>query len=177
MPQTAAQKAGGKAEEAPRRNRFQILAQVIGAPDFDIGDRAALRRTNPDLLPGLPVFHRLLARINPSVNEQDAAVWGAILHVVALTAPNGHSLPAGEALCKAGLSESRFARLMAARNDALLDQVTIVARRLSASQMPIDWSHIAKLLLADHHGDREDAQRQRFRIAKDFYHELEKVDP
>lgn len=158
-----------------KKSRTQSLAEFIA--DLGTGESATLRRRTPGELLGDPVFHRALSRIGidlQSTGFEAAGDWALIAHVIALTARHGHSLPAGEAMAHAGLSEARFAKLMAARDSSLRDQVAILARHLAAKQSAINWQDVAQLLRAERTGEGVDEAR--YRLARAYYRTLHELD-
>lgn len=160
----------------PLRDRIWSLAQLIASERFGTGERASLRRADPATVLGQPAFFRALAETGIEPAEEMALVWAAIVHCVAQTAGNGATMAAGVALAEAGLSESRFARLMAARGDTLVDQLCLVARYLAAKQTPVNWADLAELALADAADDAARLEKARFRIARGFYRTLHAAD-
>jgi len=162
--------------QARPRSRYDILSDIIAGEGFGTGERASLRRYDRRHVIGQPAFFHLLALLKLEPTEQTAPVWGAIVQAVAQTAGNGYHQSSGTALAASGLSEARFAKLMAASGDGLLDQIGIIARALAAKQTAISWSDLGELMLADFNGSDEHADRLRFRIAQHYYRELHKLD-
>ncbi|MBG0792837.1 type I-E CRISPR-associated protein Cse2/CasB [Methylocystis sp. H62] len=157
------------------RARIAKIGAIVSSEHFGPGNLASLRRNDRFQVAGQPAFHRLLADIDQWASEEEAPRWATLVHVIAITARNARSLPAGKALAAANLSEVRFAKLMAARSEAFLDQLAIVARYVAAKQTPIDWADFGELLFAEGRNEKW-AERLRFRIAQDYYRELAKGD-
>ena len=147
----------------------------LASKDFGTGELAQLRRNDPATVAGQPAFHRLMADRDRPIGESEALRWATLVHVMAITAAHGSALRSGEALAAAGLSEARFTKLMAARGDAFRDQLVLAARLLASKQIPIHWSDLADLLMADE-ADEETTGRLRFRIAQNYYRALRKQD-
>ena len=74
--------------------------------------------------PGAAAFWKLLTRHNPVGASHNEAGWAALMQAIAVLTPKGrdpkkqsahdYSLPMGRALCAAGVSELRLARLLSA---------------------------------------------------------------
>jgi CRISPR type I-E-associated protein CasB/Cse2 len=158
-------------------SRVHRIADMIAGQNFGTGDLAALRRNDPAHVVGQPAFHRLMTIVGlyeRPMREDVAILWGTIIHLISLTVRNGWVLRSGQALAKAGISEARFAKLMAARGPALGDQLAMAARYIKAKQIPIDWTDFAVLLLTV--SNEEKAAACRFRIAQNYYRELDADD-
>ena len=93
---------------------------------LDPGSAAALRRGPLDGS-GVAAFWKLMTEHVPDVTTKQETGWATLVQCIALLTPKGreptkksaheHSVPMGQALHKAGLSEVRLARLLAAPQD------------------------------------------------------------
>ncbi|MCM5552387.1 type I-E CRISPR-associated protein Cse2/CasB [Pleomorphomonas sp. NRK KF1] len=162
--------------DEPKTSLFFRLAAVIAGEALGPGAKASLRRNDPATVLGQPAFHQALAKQDINIREEEALAWAAIVQAIALTSGNGFQSRSGKALAEAGLSEVRFSKLMAASGDMLIDQIGILARHLAAKQVPVDWTDLANLLLADHRGEVDEVVRLRFRIAQGYYRELNRAE-
>jgi hypothetical protein len=91
---------------------------------------------------------------------------------MALTGVSGISAGSdGSLLATSGLSESRFARLLASHGDGFFDQLLLVARFLHSKESKPSWTELGELALTDTvHEDRADMLR--LRLARDYYRVL-----
>lgn len=164
-------------------NRVDAAIQEIGnrlADKAAIGDRAALRRLNY-AAPDSPPFWKIVVSDLDGViadreheRGRDERRWAALLAGLAEVAGAGlhrRGRPLGEAAAAAGLLEARFTKLLRAHDDALLDLIQPLAHQLVAKGEPVDWFHVARLVLSDG-APNEDAVRHH--LAKDYYATLHK---
>lgn len=79
----------------------------------------------------------------------------------------------GYALVDAGFSELRFARLLQADADQLVDELPLLARFLAAKGVPADWSAAARLMLSAGRADEDDTRRH---LARDYYGALARTE-
>ena len=159
------------------------IANHIASDGFGRGDLAALRRMNPES-PDAASFWRLTTRYDVLRGAESERRWGLILHGIALmtrTAGNdavGRSahvrgMPVGRALFDGGdpnrttalYSESRFNRLLTAREPMLRTLLARMFRMMAAADARFDWYQMSQLILGE--GDR--AERIRRAIARDYY--------
>lgn len=107
-----------------RRNLHEIVPRLaFEITRLDPGSAAALRRGPLDGA-GAAAFWKLMTQYVPDVTATQETGWAALVQCAALLTPKGresskksahdHSVPMGGALHGAGLSELRFARLLAA---------------------------------------------------------------
>ena len=165
---------------------FHLSGLVAAMPDHDRGGFAGLRRMDPDE-PDTAAFWRLMAGEDLLGIPQVERKWGLILHGMALMtrtsgnevsdryAHNG-SIPVGRALYLGGepqrtaafYSETRFNRLLTARDDMLRVLLTRTFRMLGTAQATFDWREMAAFILNDGY-DEERAEIGRRRIAREYY--------
>jgi CRISPR system Cascade subunit CasB len=158
----------------------QIVARVggrLGRPEFSTGERAALRRLNPNDPGGhIGAVCRLLISAGFAVERaslDQLKRWAVVLHGMALMSgpdldPHNPSIRVGDGLVNAGLSEQRFTRLLSARGPAFREQVPRLARFLAARHQSLDWLPLARLILYEEL-NREAAEDIRLRIASQYY--------
>jgi len=143
------------------------VAGIIGSEDFPTGDRARLRRLDPDEPPPI-AFYRFAFRHLPEEWERSQADWITMVSGMALMAPRPHQpgMGFGRVLAENNYSEARLERMLAAEGNTLRVLVLRAVRFLVAKGAKCDWTDIAAILLARGGEKREQA---RFRIARDFY--------
>lgn len=143
------------------------------------GDFAGLRRMDPNE-PDTAAFWRLMASEGLLGNPDAERKWALIMCGIALmtrtaaddnpfnrSAHNG-SMPVGRALYESGYSETRFNRLLTARDDMLRVLLTRMFRMLAAEQATFDWREMAAFILNDGFND-ERAEEGRRRLARAYY--------
>ena len=157
---------------------FRLAGQIAAMPDHDRGGFAGLRRMDPDE-PDTAAFWRLMASEDLLGNPKIERKWGLILHGMALmtrtagddvTSRSAHqsNVPVGRALYENGYSETRFNRLLTARDDMLRVLLARMFRMLAAEQASFDWREMAAFILND--GFNEDrAEEGRRRLARAYY--------
>ncbi len=138
---------------------------------LDPGPAAALRR-GPYNGAGTAAFWNLLARHHPVAMRNEAG-WAALIQAIAVLTPKGrdpqkkpahdYSLSMGRALCEAGLSELRLARLLSAAPELRREVVVRTCRRLAAGESSrFNLVTLGEFVLFG--GDHTDR-----RIARDYY--------
>jgi CRISPR system Cascade subunit CasB len=136
------------------------------------GDVASLRRMDPRAaqaaffkVEGLVLEEQFSGSTN--VRDEMETRWAAIIvglaHLGALHRPG---VQLGGALVDAGFSELRFARLLRADADRLVDELPMLGRFLAAKSVSADWADAAFLMLSSGRGDEETVRR---RIARRYY--------
>ncbi len=154
-----------KPESEAARRALAIAAALAAA---DPGEKAGTRRMGPG---GGALFWRQVARLDITPGQE--ADWLLFTRLVALMTPascdhsihrSGRSL--GAAMAEAGLSEQRFARLLAARgplrNDALERAIRMMARKVAG----LDVTDLAQAVLWP-----DDTSR----LARSYYQQLDHV--
>ena len=153
------------------------------------GALASLRRMDPDhdvlaVVWKLLADQELLDTANPEVERK----WALILHGIALmtrtagTDRNSRSahdreMPVGRALYLGGessratafYSETRFSRLLNAREDMLRVLLGRMFRMAATAGVTFDWREMATFIRNADFGDGEAAERSRRRLARDYY--------
>lgn len=150
------------------------LAATIDADHFPTGDRAALRRLNPDTPPSL-IFYRFAFRHLPENWEAQREAWMSLVAGIALMCPNPHrpDRPVGLALAEVGYSEKRLERLLAGEGETLQTLLLRAVRFLAAKNQACNWVDFAHLLLAK---DQDKQENARLKIARDYYRNLKDHD-
>lgn len=152
-----------KPESETARRALAITAALAAA---SAGDKAEVRRMGPA---GSALFWRQVARLGiPLAQEAD---WLLITRLIALMTPAGraHSIhdparPLGAALAEAGLSEQRFARMLAARGPARADALERAVRMMARKGGGMDVTDLAWAILRP-----DDTSR----LARNYYHQLD----
>lgn len=136
------------------------------------GDVASLRRMDPRK-PGAAFFKiegLVLNEFLPGdaqAREELETRWAAIVVGLAhLGELHDWHHRLGNALADAGFSELRFARLLRADADNLVDELPMLARFLAAKGVRVDWTHAAQLILSSGHTSEESMRRH---LARDYY--------
>ena len=147
------------------------------------GDLANLRRM--DLDDPDPVVIRIMAGEEALLNQIaiDAVFrkWTLILHGLALMTPKSSgdgsisahdgSIQVGRGLYRAGYSESRFNRLLAARERMLHTLLARLFRMMAATDQRFSWREMARFIRnIDYNAGR--AEQGRRRIASYYYREM-----
>jgi CRISPR system Cascade subunit CasB len=156
-----------------------IAGLLRSSPALTQGDSAALRRMDPRRPPaaffkveGLTLDPHLPgdATRRADMETRWATVVLGLAQMADLHQPERRL---GHALVAAGYSELRFARLLQADADQLLDELPLLARFLAAKGMPADWAGAARLILSAGRADEEDARRH---LARDYYGALARAE-
>jgi CRISPR type I-E-associated protein CasB/Cse2 len=144
------------------------IAQQLQGEGMSNGDRASLRRMDPrDPGRASLALYRLFAEVGLEPRSaEEAHRWTLVVHCLAL-ARGLHAKDAttGRVLFDLPLTEGRFNMLMAADMEVLFDLLPRLARRLDAKAAVIDWAPLVRLAL---HGDRNEGDRQRQKIAQQY---------
>jgi len=158
------------------RSRAQLLGAMSGRihdPRMSTGALASLRRGSRHDVARQAAFHAAVADIPSESLALGVLVrWAAVAQCMAVTGvPATSALRDGSGMAQAGLSESRFARLLASHGDGFFDQLLLVARFLHAKDTAISWQELGELALTDDlHEERADVVR--LALARDYYREL-----
>lgn len=154
-----------KPESETARRALAIAAALAAA---DSGDKAEVRRMGSA---GAALFWRQVARLDIPLGQEDD--WLLITRLVALMTPasRDHSIhdparPLGAALAEAGLSEQRFARLLAARGPARSEALERAVRMMARKVTGLDVTDLARAILW--HDDTN-------RLARNYYRQLDHV--
>ena len=172
-----------------RRSRSQIprnfpetlagLAETIEGKEFGPGNRARLRRMDPEA-PDNALFWQLTARDGMPLNP-DLRKWGLILHGMALMAhgagiahrpniPVGRTLYWGDGKNPPLYSEDRLAKLLEARGQTLYRLLARLFRMLANKQCAFDWCEMAWFILNSEDNESR-AEEARTKIARFYYRE------
>ena len=162
------------------------FAWEIAQDYFPRGDLAELRRMDPDsdtpaVLWRLLASRDLLDTANPEVERK----WALILHGIALMtgaeldsrSAHNRAMPVGRALYLGGgtsratafYSETRFNRLLNAREDMLHVLLGRMFRMAAAGGVTFNWWEMANFIRNADFGDGEAAELSRRRLARDYY--------
>ena len=160
----------------PRQTSRQLLsalARRIHAQHLTTGAKASLRRGSRHEVVRQAAFHLVSSHIPEYEMQSDISTrWAAIAQCIALAGTSSPSVSRdGTTLAAAGLSESRFARLLASHGDGMLDQLLLVARVLHSKDVSLGWSELGELALSDERYE-ERADRARLGLARDYYRAL-----
>ncbi len=183
MPEPAAPPTESSATERPNlATAVGRAAQMIHPDDGSLpnGDRAALRRVNPEA-PVTPALWKVLHGLNipepdPQYGTSDAATaryernWGLLLMGMAHCAGlHDYEVPLGKALALAGWSELRFTRIMEADAETLPALMRRMAQYLASKDQAANWADVAYLLFTR---GTDNAESTRLRIARNYYSTL-----
>lgn len=162
--------------KATRASVIATIAGKIGHKDFPTGDRAALRRLDPEnpSYGGLAVVLRVMRNAGAKIDgigDDHLARWVLLVHAMSLMSAPDRSPHAkgdsGGVLHEAGYSEARLMRLLEARGTTRDGLLIRLARFLAAKNLRIDWTGLARLVLDDEDG--EGAERTRLALARGYY--------
>ena len=154
---------------------INTIAQLLAHPGgvLSSGDVAALRRMDPRRIDATGFYKVVATVLEPALSAGEGARaeretrWAAIVSALAnLGDLHRPGLRLGHSLVDAGFSELRFARLLRADSERLIDEIPALARFLSAKGVPADFADAARLLLSEGRRDEESIRR---RIARDYY--------
>ena len=157
-----------------RRDRLRDMARQIRDPRLSTGARASLRRGAPHDVARQAAFFRILSEQSLQYDQVDELIaWATVAQCMAIT---GIPLAAGAesdgtVLARAGLTESRFARLLASHGEGMRDQMLLIARYLHSKDASVAWNEMGELILTDDRSD-ERANDIRLRLARDYYRAL-----
>jgi len=152
------------------------LARLLaGGGSVSHGDLAALRRMEPQR--PAAAFFKLEGLVLDEHLPGDAAEraemetrWAAIIVGLARLGPlHQPSQRLGFALAEAPYSELRFARLLRADANRLVDELPALARFLAAKGQAADWTAAAQLILSAGRNNEESVRRH---LARDYYGSL-----
>jgi CRISPR system Cascade subunit CasB len=141
------------------------------------GDRAALRRIDPDT-PVTPTLWKVLFELKqdespgwiPQTTWEQR--WATLLMGMAHCAGlHDYDVPLGQALAEAGWAETRFVRLMEANDETLPVLLRRMAQYLASKQQPANWDHVRQLLFS-RENPFEDPEEVRLKIARSYYRTL-----
>lgn len=174
------------------------FAGVIATyPEHDRGALADLRRMDPDsddpaVLWRLLASRDLLDTANPEMERK----WALILHGIALMtrtagtdldsrSAHSRNMPVGRALYLGGesaratafYSETRFNRLLNAREDMLRVLLGRMFRMAAAGRVTFNWWEMANFIRNADFGDGEAAEVSRRRLARDYYQTQRRATP
>jgi CRISPR type I-E-associated protein CasB/Cse2 len=152
-----------------------IAAFLEGGGAISTGDVAALRRMDPRhpdaaffKIEGLVLDDHLPgdADARADLETRWAAVVAGLAQLGSLHVP-GDRL--GDVLADVQYSELRFARLVRADVDRLVDELPSLARLLSAKGAQVDWTGAAQLILSAGGRNEESIRRH---IARDYFRSM-----
>jgi CRISPR type I-E-associated protein CasB/Cse2 len=154
-------------------SRSQLLGTVgrcVRDPRISTGALASLRRGDRMVVARQAAFFAVLADV-PEHHLAPASIprWAAVVQCMAITGvPADTKIRDGSALARSGLTESRFARLLASRSDGFFDQLLLLARYLNSKEVSIGWRELGELALTVERKE-ERADEIRLSLARDFY--------
>ncbi len=151
--------------------------EAIEAIEMSTGDKASLRRMNPES-PNSAVFWKLMSQRGISRNA-DVSKWGLIMHGMAVMShasarahnPRinvGRALYEGDGSRTPFYSEDRLSTLLAARGPALRRILARLFRMLASQRCAFNWREMAWFILNE--GSHEErADEARIEIARAYY--------
>ena len=153
------------------------LAETIEDSEFDRGDKARLRRMDPNN-PETATFWKLMQTggmpRNPEIRK-----WGLIIHGMALMShgtglTHNPRVPVGRALFQGGgqrapfYSEQRLSTLLAARGPTLHSLLARLFRMFSTERCALNWREMAWFILNEGY-DEDQTEQARVEIARAYY--------
>lgn len=150
-----------------------------GGGAISVGDAAALRRMDPRH--PAAAFFKIEGLVLDEHLPGDAATradvetrWAAVITGMAFLGDlHQPARRLGLSLADAGYSELRFARLIRADADRLVDELPGLARFLVAKRIPVDWTAAAHLILSAGGRNEEPIRRH---LARDYYGSLSRQE-
>ena len=161
-----------QAPEETLEQQIGRIAGIISSERFPTGERAALRRMNPDR--PLPLsFYRFAFSYLPTGWEYAVDDWTTLVAGIALMSPGAYKAQVGfgRALGEAGYSEYRLERLLAAEDKVRRSLFLRAIRFLAAKSKAFNWTEGARFLLTKSESSRETLNLS---IARDFYSRVDK---
>ncbi len=158
---------------------WKIEQEILGS-----GDVASLRRLDVEQPDAAAFWKILVSDIEPNGQRRgdDAETrWALILSCIGeLHSLNRRRRSLGAALAAAKVSEMRLARLLRADLETLPQTLRAVCRQIASAGEPVDLAEIAWLVLTARSNSatgpaEATTQRQRRRIARNFYRGLRKA--
>ena len=151
-------------------NVITNMAETIEAKEYGTGNRAQLRRMNPNA-PDSEAFWRLMVR-EGMPRKPDIAKWGLIMHGMALMAHGGglahnRRIPVGQVLHQV-YRENRLSTLLVARGVALHSLLARLFRRLANEGCSFNWREMAWFILNEGYNE-DQANQSRVEIARAYY--------
>ena len=157
--------------------------------DHDRGALADLRRMDPDSDDPAILWRLLASRdLLDTANTELERKWALILHGIALMtrtagtdlnsrSAHNRDMPVGRALYLGGeisratgfYSETRFNRLLNAREDMLRVLLVRMFRMAAAAGVTFNWWEMANFIRNADFGDDDAAESSRRRLARDYY--------
>ena len=139
------------------------------------GDRAALRRIDPDT-PVTPTLWKVLFDLDQDESPDWISQtkweqrWATLLMGMAHCAGmHDYNVPLGQALAEAGWAETRFVRLLEADDETLPVLLRRMAQYLASKQQPANWDDVRRLLF---YQSGDTAVDIRLSIARPYYRTL-----
>lgn len=161
--------------DTSHRATIASLVHRLAPTRLGPGQLASLRRGDAGAVLQQPAFHRLTSDLGERDLAGDGAIrWATVIQGLALTGSTPDMESAGTTFCRLQLSESRFARLLAARGASFRTQVTYAARFVRSKGAPLDWKDLGELVLTEGRFDRR-ADALRLRLARAYYRALDAV--
>jgi CRISPR type I-E-associated protein CasB/Cse2 len=145
------------------------------------GDIAKLKRMNAEH-PTEKVFWEQCVNLGiDQAPEGLISTWAGISIMIAkgtkvteqgATGPHEGNTPLGRALANSGYKEERFKTLLNADNSSIARMLDRAVTYLYSKGQNFNWNDAARLALSGHRSQRE-KDRDRMRIARDYYRETQ----
>ena len=155
--------------------RVAHMLGTDGEGGLPSGDRAALRRIDPDT-PVTPTLWKVLLDLDQGEapdwisQEKWERRWATLLMGMAHCAGlHDYDVPLGQALAEAGWAETRFVRLLESDGESLPVLLRRMAQYLASKQQPANWDDVRALLFYQSGDTGEDVRLQ---IARPYYRTL-----
>ena len=166
--------ASGRTDAKSLEEAVPAIALEIAR--LDPGPAAALRR-GPRFGAGSAAMWRLLTRHNPIGADRNAGGWASLIQGLAILTARGRSrdklsaheptMAVGRALEESGFSETRLARLLAARGQGRHDATVRMCRRLGKGpRKRVDGIALARFVLHQDEGTDSAIAREYYRAQR-----------
>jgi len=176
---TASPTADTTLHPADPRNAAKIAARLTRR-DITTGDMAGLRKLDPRR-PTESAFWKVCGQLEiDQAATRIVESWAVMFRIIATgtkvgeertEGPHDGSMPLGKALAQSGYSQNRIKTLLDADEIALLPIVERTARFLQSKGQKFNCNDAARLVMTEHRSP-EQRDRDRTRIARDYYRQL-----
>jgi CRISPR system Cascade subunit CasB len=155
------------------RGTLRKLVLLVEGACKSPASSASLRRSTPFEVANSAAFYRVLANAQIEDETGDRLLrWATVVQCMAIGGDSSAPLPDGAMLARAGFSESRFSRLLAAGGSTVQDQCVLAARFLHSRDHSCRWDDLGALLILDA-GSTTNAEQTRLRLAREYYRSLD----
>ena len=177
---TDTQPTEGKLHPSDPRNAASI-AKRLTWHGITPGDIARLKRMNPEHPTEKTFWDQCISLGIDQANENLVRTWAEIFSMIAkgtkvteqgATGPHDGATPLGKALARTGYKEYRLNTLLNADESSVVRMLDRATSQLYANGQRFNWNDAARLAMTKHRS-QEERGRDRMRIARDYYREVQ----